>query len=90
MERHEGLETSYTLTANENRRRRNNAGATAGIFFSKSQGERGNLVVIELDDGGDDTDRCQESFHDVAHATRRSAEYDHGMLGYEPSDLGLR
>lgn len=87
MERDEGLNTTDTLTANENRRRRKNA---AGKFFFKSHGERGNLVIIELDDGGDDSDSSEESFHDVGHATRRSAEDDHWMLRYQPSNLSLR
>lgn len=90
MESNEGLETSDALTANENSWWRNNDGDAAGIFFVESRGERGNLVIIELDDGGNDSDCCQEPFHDVAHATRRSAEDDHWMLRDKPSDLGLR
>lgn len=51
--------------------------------------EGGDLVVVELYDGGVDADGGQKLLHDVAHAAGGSAEDDHRMLRYQPLDSGL-
>lgn len=48
--------------------------------------EGGDLVLLQLDDGGVDADGGEEALHDVAHAARRAAEDDHRILGDEALD----
>lgn len=48
------------------------------------------LMVIEFDDSGVNSDGEQQLFHDVTHATRRPAEDDERVLRYQPPDPNLR
>lgn len=52
-------------------------------------GDGGDLVFVELDDGGVYADGEEEVLHDVAHAARWTAENHHWILRYEPLDPDL-
>lgn len=88
----EGLEATDARATDEDCGRRHRitrgVGASALIMVNKREGW--DLVIIELDDGRVHPDGGEESFHDVAHAARRPAEYYHRVLGYQALDSCLR
>ncbi|PNX84579.1 hypothetical protein L195_g040641, partial [Trifolium pratense] len=48
--------------------------------------KRGDLVVVQLDNGWMNADGGEEILHDVAHATGGSGEDDDRVFGYESLD----
>lgn len=67
-------------------------GDSGVVFVSRRRWRRegSDLMVVEFDDGRVNPDGSQELFHDVAHATRGTAEDDDGVLRYKPPDSRLR
>lgn len=79
VESDERLQATYAGTSDEGGR----GGSIIGGW------ESGDLMVIQLDDGGMDTDGGKEISHDVAHAARGTSEDDDGMLRYQTLDSCL-
>ncbi|KAK8558998.1 hypothetical protein V6N12_042287 [Hibiscus sabdariffa] len=86
VERHEGFKPADAGSTNEQRGGRGEAILTGRRWKRK----RSHLAVIEFDDRRVNPDGGQELFHDVTHATRRSAEDDDGVLRYHPPESRLR
>lgn len=75
----EGLEAADGSAADEDGGGGEVAGCSGGGGVGVVAGERegGDLVVVQLDDGGVDADGGEEILHDVAHAARGAREdYD--------------
>ena len=89
VESHEGLETTNTGATYEDGGGAvpEIGGGTRSVFGGGREG--GDLVVVQFDDGWVNSDGSEKLLHDVAHAARRSCEYDDWVLCYEPLDLGL-
>lgn len=86
VESHEGLEATDAGAADEDGGR-DIPGLV--VFGGWGRGERGDLVVVQFDDGWVDPNRGEELLHDVAHAAGSSAEDDDRVLRYEAADSGL-
>ncbi|KAF7817377.1 hypothetical protein G2W53_031346 [Senna tora] len=82
VEGHEGFQASDAGSADEE-------GGRAMRVVGGRKGEGGDLVIVELDDGGVNADGGQQLLHDVAHAAGGSREDDDGVLGDEALDSGL-
>ena len=94
VERYQRFESPDASAADEHGRRAVAEAVFAAIFGGAggggvSGGKRGDLVVVQFDDGRVDSDGGKELLHDVAHAAGGSREDDHGVLRYQPLDLGL-
>jgi hypothetical protein len=72
----EGFQTADTDAADESGRCESMIGG----------GERGDLVVVQLDNGGMNAYGGEEILHDVAHAAGGSGEDDDRVFGYEALD----
>jgi hypothetical protein len=68
----EGFQTADTDAADESGRCESMIGG----------GERGDLVVVQLDNGGMNAYGGEEILHDVAHAAGGSGEDDNRVFGY--------
>ena len=79
VEGDEGLEAADGGASDED-----GGGAVVG------EGEGGDLVVVQFDDGGVDADGGEELLHDVAHAARGPREDYHRVLRDQALDAGLR
>jgi hypothetical protein len=73
----EGLQSTDTDAADESGRCESMIGGGR---------ERGDLVVVQLDNGGMNADGGEEILHDVAHAAGGSGEDDDRVFGYEALD----
>ncbi|KAA8525151.1 hypothetical protein F0562_006985 [Nyssa sinensis] len=84
MEFHEFVQAADASPTDEDDRR-TGVGAVAIV-----SSERTDLFLLQFDHGGVNADGGQQALHDMAHATRRSAEDDHRILRYQPLDPHLR